>query len=162
VKPFFVYMLRCKDGSYYVGHTDDLEQRIAQHADGTFGGYTCKRRPVELVWVAELDTRDEALQREMQVKPWSRAKKEALIRSEWDELKRLARGQDRSRPSTPPGLRPGYARDERNVAPRGGNGAREERNAAPRGGNGARDERNVAPRGGSGALGERKADPIDA
>jgi predicted GIY-YIG superfamily endonuclease len=131
MKPFFVYMLRCKDGSYYVGHTDDLEQRMAQHEDGTFGGYTCKRRPVELVWVTELETRDEALQREMQVKPWSGAKKEALIRSEWDELKRLARGRDRSRPSTSPGPStgsgPGYARDERNVGPYADGDGRDER-----------------------------------
>jgi predicted GIY-YIG superfamily endonuclease len=113
MKPFFVYMLRCKDESYYVGHTDDLEQRIAQHVDGTFGGYTSRRRPVELVWVCEFDTRDEALQREMQVKPWSRAKKEALIRADWGRLKRLARGANRARPSTSPGPGPGYARDER-------------------------------------------------
>ncbi len=121
MKPFFVYMLRCSDRSYYVGHTDDLENRIAQHADGSFGGYTCARRPVELVWSAELDSRDEALQRELQIKRWSRAKKEALIASDWQQLKDLARGPDRggARPSTarePDGSR--YARDERNGAQR--------------------------------------------
>ncbi len=118
MKPFFVYMLRCSNGSYYVGHTDDLERRIAQHADGTLGGYTCSRRPVKLVWCAEFDSRDEALQRELQVKPWSRAKKEALISSDWQALKRLARGPDRDsvHPSTscePEGSR--YARDERSM-----------------------------------------------
>jgi predicted GIY-YIG superfamily endonuclease len=115
MKPFFVYMLRCSDGSYYVGHTDDLERRMEQHAEGTLGGYTSSRRPVELVWCSELDSRDEALRRELQVKPWSRAKKEALIASDWQQLKCLARGRDRG-PSTsrePDGSR--YARDERGM-----------------------------------------------
>ena len=45
---FWVYILTCADGSYYVGHSDDLELRIAAHQDGTFGGYTQSRRPVAL------------------------------------------------------------------------------------------------------------------
>jgi predicted GIY-YIG superfamily endonuclease len=95
MKPFWVYMLRCRDNSYYVGHTDDLELRMAQHHDGTLGGYTSRRRPVELVWSQKLDTRDEALQREMQLEGWSRAKKGALARGDWSALKLLARGTDR-------------------------------------------------------------------
>src|SRR4051794_22498736 len=91
MQPFWVYMLRCSDKSYYVGHTDDLELRMAQHQAGSLGGYTSGRRPVELVWAHELETRDDALQREMQLKGWTRAKKEALIRGEWDLLKLLAR-----------------------------------------------------------------------
>ena len=47
---FHAYLLRCADGSFYAGHTDDLEQRIAQHVSGASGGYTARRRPVELVW----------------------------------------------------------------------------------------------------------------
>ncbi len=96
MKPFFVYMLRCRDGSYYVGHTDDLEVRMNHHHAGTFGGYTSRRRPVDLVWSHEVPTRDEALRREMQVKRWSRAKKEALTRGEWMRVKLLARGPDRA------------------------------------------------------------------
>jgi len=46
---FYAYMLRCSDGSYYIGHTDDLDYRLAQHQAGTLGGYTSKRRPVTLV-----------------------------------------------------------------------------------------------------------------
>ncbi|MFO1269072.1 MAG: GIY-YIG nuclease family protein, partial [Rubrivivax sp.] len=61
MKPFFVYMLRCADGSYYVGHTDELERRIAQHRAGEIPGYTHERRPVELVWSQEAATREEAL-----------------------------------------------------------------------------------------------------
>lgn len=97
MKPFHVYLLRCADGTFYVGHTDDLETRVAQHGAGTFGGYTSTRRPVELVWCTALDTRDEALERELQIKRWGRAKKEALAREDWGRLKRLARGPDRAR-----------------------------------------------------------------
>ncbi len=96
MRPFFVYMLRCNDGSYYVGHTDDLELRMAQHHEGTFGGHTSRKRPVELVWSDELGSRDEALEREMQLKGWTRAKKEALIAGDWGRIKRLSRGRDRA------------------------------------------------------------------
>ncbi|GAO01344.1 GIY-YIG nuclease family protein [Anaeromyxobacter sp. PSR-1] len=92
---FFVYMLRCSDGSYYVGHTDDLDTRVAQHQDGAFGGYTATRRPVVLVWSAEFASRDQAFLRERQVKRWGRAKKEALIRDDWGEIRRLGLGRDR-------------------------------------------------------------------
>jgi predicted GIY-YIG superfamily endonuclease len=98
MKPFWVYMLRCCDGSYYVGHTDDLEKRIGEHIEGTCGGYTAKRRPVRLVFSCEFATREEALERELQIKGWSRAKKEALIQGDWEKLHRLA--QSRTRPST--------------------------------------------------------------
>ncbi|MGN6355985.1 MAG: TrmH family RNA methyltransferase [Novosphingobium sp.] len=89
--PFFAYILRCADGTYYTGHTDDLEKRIAQHRDGSLPGYTHDRRPVELVWVQEFPSRYEALAAEQRIKGWSRAKKEALIRSDWDAVQRLAR-----------------------------------------------------------------------
>jgi predicted GIY-YIG superfamily endonuclease len=91
MKFFYVYMLRCADGSYYVGHTDDLELRIAKHHEGTYACYTHERRPVELVFAAEFSTRVEALERERQLKGWTRAKKEALIRNDWDAIHRLAR-----------------------------------------------------------------------
>ena len=57
MKPFFLYMLRCRDGSYYTGHTDDLEKRVQEHDNGTFEGYTSKRRPVQVVFVCEFGTR---------------------------------------------------------------------------------------------------------
>lgn len=87
---FFAYMLRCADGTYYVGHSDDLEARLGAHRDGTLGGYTAKRRPVELVWSADFPTRDEAFEAERKIKGWSRAKKEALIRGDWVAIQRLA------------------------------------------------------------------------
>jgi len=87
---FWTYILKCADGSYYTGHTDDLERRIAQHHDGTFPGYTHSRRPLELVWADEFPTREEALANELRIKPWSRAKKEALINRDWSRLSYFA------------------------------------------------------------------------
>ncbi len=93
---FHVYILRCWDASYYVGHTDDLEARLAQHMAGTHDdGYTATRRPVELVYSAEFATRDEAFASERRLKGWSRAKKEALIRGDWDRIRVLARSSAR-------------------------------------------------------------------
>jgi len=89
--PFYVYMLRCIDGAYYVGHTDDLATRLEHHQAGTLGGYTAKRRPVELVFACELPTRLEALERERQIKGWSRAKMEALIAGDWQRIHELGR-----------------------------------------------------------------------
>ena len=93
MKPFFVYLLRCADGSYYAGHTDDLGRRVAQHASGAIPGYTHERRPVELVWSQETATRDEALTAELQIKGWSRAKKAALVAGDWQRVSVLARSK---------------------------------------------------------------------
>ena len=89
--PFWTYILHCADRSYYTGHTDDLEQRIAQHQSGALRGYTHDRRPVELVWSEEFPSRAEALAAELRIKNWSRAKKEALIAGDWDRLRHFAR-----------------------------------------------------------------------
>ena len=62
---FWVYILRCSDGSYYTGHTDDLERRIAMHQQGEIAGYTSTRRPVELVFSQACPTREEALAAEV-------------------------------------------------------------------------------------------------
>ena len=81
---FWTYMLRCSDGRFYTGHTEDLDVRLAQHTQGYFPNcWTYKRRPVELVWCEEMPTRDEAREAERIVGGWSRAKKEALIRGDW-------------------------------------------------------------------------------
>ena len=92
MKPFWVYILRCSDGSYYIGHTDSLEKRIGQHHAGEIPDcYTFKRRPLMLAWAQDCSSRTEALTFEMQIKRWSRAKKEALIAGDWDGLKVLSR-----------------------------------------------------------------------
>jgi tRNA/rRNA methyltransferase len=88
--PFFTYMLRCSDGTYYVGHTDDLENRISQHQSGSIPGYTATRLPVELMWSDTFPSRHEALSAELQLKGWSRKKKEALIAGNWDLISALA------------------------------------------------------------------------
>ncbi|KEO91174.1 excinuclease ABC subunit C [Erythrobacter longus] len=92
--PFYCYILKCNDRSYYTGHTDNLETRIAAHKVGAIPGYTAERLPIEFVWCEEFPTREEALASEQRIKGWSRAKKEALIRGDWDEIKRLARNRE--------------------------------------------------------------------
>ncbi len=90
---FHCYMLHCADGSYYVGHTDNLEIRIAQHQSGYFTGYTFKRRPAQLVWNDSSQSRDDAKAAERKIKGWSRAKKEALIAGDWALVSKLAKGR---------------------------------------------------------------------
>lgn len=87
---FYAYLLRCNDGSYYAGHTDDIELRIAQHKAGALGGYTAKRLPVELVWSDSFPSRDDAFAAERRIKGWSRAKKEALMAGDWELISQLA------------------------------------------------------------------------
>ena len=91
--PFWVYMLRCGDGSYYPGHTDSLEKRLKQHETARIDCYTSTRRPFTLVFAQEFSSREEALTMELRIKGWSRKKKEALMRSDWSEIKRLSRGR---------------------------------------------------------------------
>jgi LAO/AO transport system kinase len=99
VKPFFTYMLRCADGSYYVGHTDDLEHRIAQHQAGEVAGCDAHDgRPVECVWSGEAMHRDEALAFEQRIKGWTRARKEALIAEDRTRVSRPSGAHARPRP----------------------------------------------------------------
>ena len=88
---FWAYILRCADGSFYVGHTDDLDVRIGQHQSGLIPGYTQKRRPLTLVWSDEFPERDQAFAAERQIKGWSRLKKQALIDGNWAAISRLAK-----------------------------------------------------------------------
>jgi predicted GIY-YIG superfamily endonuclease len=91
---FWAYMLHCRGGTFYVGHTDDLERRIAEHETGTVPGFTSERLPVALVWSEYFPTRLEAQETERRIKGWSRAKKMALIRGDWNDIQRLAKGKD--------------------------------------------------------------------
>ena len=87
---FYVYVLRCSDGLYYTGQTDDLERRLAEHKRGEYDGFTAARLPVELMWCETFPTRMEAREAEYRIKPWSRAEKEALFRGDWQALSRAA------------------------------------------------------------------------
>ena len=94
---FWVYILRCRDGRDYTGHTDNLERRVGEHRSG--GDFTSRRRPVKLIWSQDFVTRIEALEAEHRIKPGSRAKKEALARGDWKALSFFSR-PPRERPST--------------------------------------------------------------
>ena len=76
---YFVYMVRCADGTLYTGYARDPDARVRVHNSGKGAKYTRSRRPVSLVYVEECESLSAALKRERQLKPWSRARKEALI-----------------------------------------------------------------------------------
>ncbi|TDI61815.1 MAG: GIY-YIG nuclease family protein [Alphaproteobacteria bacterium] len=80
---FWVYILKCSDGSFYTGHTDNLENRVAEHQAAVHRGYTYSRRPVTFMWSETFPSREEALAAELQIKPWNRKKKQALINGDW-------------------------------------------------------------------------------
>ena len=86
------YIVRCSDGSYYVGSTIHLEQRISEHNSPDLGAvYTRRRRPVVLVWAGEFASTKEAFNYEKQVQGWNRQKREALIRGDFEDLPALSR-----------------------------------------------------------------------
>lgn len=87
----FLYILRCSDGSFYIGTTRiALETRIAQHNAGSFGGYTATRGPVALVFSQWFGRINDAVENERKLKKWIRAKKEALIRGDYVALQKLS------------------------------------------------------------------------
>jgi predicted GIY-YIG superfamily endonuclease len=88
---WFVYILRCSDGSYYVGHTEDVAARVKRHQDGRGAAWTAARRPVSLVFEEEHLSEAAAVARERQIKRWSRQKKEALFAGKLTSLKKLSR-----------------------------------------------------------------------
>lgn len=95
---FYVYILRCSDVSYYTGHTDNLEKRMAEHKSGECGGYTSTRLPVQLLWSQDCATRLETLSAEQQIKGWSRKKKEAMMRGDWKAVQQIAWGTNNPLP----------------------------------------------------------------
>ena len=76
---FFVYLLECSDGSYYCGYTCDLKARVEAHNNGVGGKYTRARRPVKLVYAEERQSREKAMQRETEIKKFSRKQKKELV-----------------------------------------------------------------------------------
>ena len=89
-----VYILRCTDNSLYVGSSSAPEVRFLRHRAGKGPSYTAKHQPVEIVYKEGFPTRSKAALREAQLKRWSRAKKIALIRGSFDQLRQLSRSHD--------------------------------------------------------------------
>jgi predicted GIY-YIG superfamily endonuclease len=88
---FYVYILKCSDDSYYVGHTDNIEKRISEHELNIYYCYTSSRLPIKVMYIQLFSTRGEALESERQLKKWSRKKKEALIEENWSKISSLAK-----------------------------------------------------------------------
>jgi len=91
MKSFYVYIIRCADGSYYTGHTDDIEARFEQHVLSRTKSYTSSRKPLKLVFWDEFPERCQAQEAERQIKGWSRRKKMALIDGDFDLLRFLSK-----------------------------------------------------------------------
>ena len=91
MKFYYVYILRCKDNSLYTGITHDLERRLNEHNDGKLSNaYTYKRRPVTLEFYQEFTEPKQAIYFEKKLKNWYKAKKEALIKGNFDLIQTLA------------------------------------------------------------------------
>jgi predicted GIY-YIG superfamily endonuclease len=95
---FYVYILECNDGSYYTGQTDNIEARISMHKQGLITTcYTFIRRPVKVVHVSTFASRGEAIGAEQQIKGWSRKKKEAFIKENFDLLQKLSNAKNNAK-----------------------------------------------------------------
>ncbi|MBV8333175.1 MAG: GIY-YIG nuclease family protein [Candidatus Eremiobacteraeota bacterium] len=98
MKDYFVYMVRCTDGTYYVGMTNDGDRRIAEHNLGLDRGcYTFSRRPVVLVYSEHFNDVWDAISSEKKLKGWSHAKKSALVRGDWKLIGALANPRRKAR-----------------------------------------------------------------
>jgi predicted GIY-YIG superfamily endonuclease len=95
---YFVYIVQCSDGYYYTGVTNNLERRLNEHNSGLVDGFTSKRLPVQLVYSQSFQFIEEAIISEKKLKGWSRKKKEALIKSDFEKLKQLSKSNNN--PST--------------------------------------------------------------
>jgi len=86
---WFVYILLCNNGSYYIGSSNNVDQRVKDHLNGKGGRFTRSHKPQKLVYTEELLNKSEALKREAQLKKWSHAKKETIIAGNLKLLKKL-------------------------------------------------------------------------
>ena len=100
MKIYYIYMVMCTDGTFYVGVTNNLERRIGEHNFGLDPHcYTFSRRPVVLVYSEDFHDIVEAIAVEKKLKKWSHVKKSALARGDWATISRLAKTRDYWRPS---------------------------------------------------------------
>ena len=90
---YYVYILKCSDNSYYVGSTDNLEQRVTRHNAGRGTKWIAARLPVKLIYHEKYESQNLATKRERQIKKWSRIKKEALISDNAEKLKKLSKAK---------------------------------------------------------------------
>ena len=90
-----MYILKCSDGSYYIGHSNSLEERIRAHNAGRAAKWTACRLPVMLVYKETYQSEQQSIRRECQIKRWSHQKKEALISGDIKTLKILSKSRNR-------------------------------------------------------------------
>jgi len=103
--PYAIYILKCSDGTYYTGLTKELEARLREHELGAHrDSYTFSRRPLKLVWSIVTNSYKEAFQWEHQIKGWSRAKKEALIRGDIDAIHGIVKTEREKRERNEKGM----------------------------------------------------------
>ncbi|MCO6500326.1 MAG: GIY-YIG nuclease family protein [Vicingus serpentipes] len=89
---YYVYILKCNDNTYYTGVTNNIERRFIEHTEGLdIKSYTHSRRPVSLVYYSEFSNIEFAIEKEKQIKKWSRKKKEALIDEQYEKLPLLSK-----------------------------------------------------------------------
>lgn len=92
MKEYIVYMVQCRNGSYYTGITNDIIRRISEHNAGIDPScYTFTRRPVHLVYKGTFDDVRDAIAWEKKIKKWNREKKDALVRGEYEKLPKLSK-----------------------------------------------------------------------
>ena len=92
--PYAIYILKCSDGTYYTGMTRELDARVQEHQTGAHpDAYTFRRRPVQLVWSEVVESYQVAFQWEHQIKGWSKAKKEALIRGDIEGIHEIVKAE---------------------------------------------------------------------
>lgn len=94
---FYMYILKCSDGSLYTGSTNNLEMRLEEHRRGEGSNFTKRHLPVELLYTEEFSSIEKAFEREKQIQGWSRKKKEALVKGHFDELSDLSQNTKRNR-----------------------------------------------------------------
>lgn len=98
MKIYSLYILLCSDGTYYTGVTSNLNKRFSEHQSSRYkDSYTSKRLPVELVFYAEFTQVGIAIEKEKQIKRWSKAKKIALINDRYEDLPNLAKKKFKKR-----------------------------------------------------------------
>jgi putative endonuclease len=94
MRDYYVYMVLCADGSYYVGITNSVERRLWEHNAGiSESSYTFTRRPVSLAHCSSFGNVDDAIRWEKQLKGWSRAKKRALVDDDWEKVHQIVRDE---------------------------------------------------------------------